>query len=272
MLRHYDSCGLLVPAKIDPVTGYRLYSAAQIADATRITALRDMGFGVEEIGGLLSRSNERDTDAADAALLAQALNRKRDELQERISQEMNRLEQIAAYEARLRKEKTIMVFNIELKDLPAVDVLSLRRVIPRYDQEYLLWEDMRDFVQKHKVDCAIGGYSIYHDEGFVETDTDVEIAVPVEAMDTVAAEDAARGFSYRRLEALPTAATVRFSGAHEGGYAAAMERLAQWTESEGYVFDGLVRGLVISAGSSPDPDCNSTDDFLTEVQVPVRKA
>lgn len=30
MLRHYDETGLLKPAQIDPITGYRLYSTEQI--------------------------------------------------------------------------------------------------------------------------------------------------------------------------------------------------------------------------------------------------
>ena len=30
MLRHYEKCGLLYPAEIDPYTGYRQYSAGQI--------------------------------------------------------------------------------------------------------------------------------------------------------------------------------------------------------------------------------------------------
>jgi DNA-binding transcriptional MerR regulator len=29
MLRHYDEIGLLAPARVDPVTGYRSYAIAQ---------------------------------------------------------------------------------------------------------------------------------------------------------------------------------------------------------------------------------------------------
>lgn len=53
MLRYYDQCGLLHPDRVDHFTGYRLYSAAQLTDLARIVALRDMGFGVEEIAALL---------------------------------------------------------------------------------------------------------------------------------------------------------------------------------------------------------------------------
>ncbi|MDB2130906.1 MerR family transcriptional regulator, partial [Enterocloster clostridioformis] len=40
MLRYYDETGLLKPAKIDSLTGYRMYSAEQISTLNRIIYLR----------------------------------------------------------------------------------------------------------------------------------------------------------------------------------------------------------------------------------------
>lgn len=48
-LRYYDRIGLLIPDKIDSFTGYRYYSAARLADCYRITALKELGFSLEEI-------------------------------------------------------------------------------------------------------------------------------------------------------------------------------------------------------------------------------
>ena len=53
MLRHYDAIGLLRPAHVDPVTGYRFYQAAQLADLNRIVALKDLGFTLEQVRVLL---------------------------------------------------------------------------------------------------------------------------------------------------------------------------------------------------------------------------
>lgn len=50
VLRHYDRIGLLTPMHVDANTGYRYYSAAQLADVNQIIALRDLGFGLAEIG------------------------------------------------------------------------------------------------------------------------------------------------------------------------------------------------------------------------------
>ena len=54
MLRHYDSLGLLVPAVIDPSTGYRLYAAAQLTRLNRLVALKELGFTLEQVGSVLS--------------------------------------------------------------------------------------------------------------------------------------------------------------------------------------------------------------------------
>jgi DNA-binding transcriptional MerR regulator len=55
MLRHYDAIGLLRPERVDPKTGYRSYGVAQLARLQRVLALRDLGFGLEQIAPLLER-------------------------------------------------------------------------------------------------------------------------------------------------------------------------------------------------------------------------
>jgi DNA-binding transcriptional MerR regulator len=54
MLRHYDEIGLLTPVRVDPVTGYRRYSIAQLRELNRIVALRGLGFSLAEVRQLLS--------------------------------------------------------------------------------------------------------------------------------------------------------------------------------------------------------------------------
>ncbi|RLP98412.1 MerR family transcriptional regulator [Micromonospora sp. CV4] len=48
-LRFYDSAGVLEPALVDPVTGYRWYTDAQIAPARLVAGLRRVGMPVPEI-------------------------------------------------------------------------------------------------------------------------------------------------------------------------------------------------------------------------------
>lgn len=48
-LRFYDSAGVLVPALVDPVTGYRWYTDDQVAPARLVAGLRRVGMPVPEI-------------------------------------------------------------------------------------------------------------------------------------------------------------------------------------------------------------------------------
>ena len=57
-LRWYDKLGLLVPDFIDKYTGYRYYDTKKAAEAQRITALKDIGFSLEEIKQFCSAEDE----------------------------------------------------------------------------------------------------------------------------------------------------------------------------------------------------------------------
>ncbi len=68
-LRNYHSSGLLVPAKIDPETGYRGYHVGQLADAAVIRKLRTLEVSLDDIAIIMA---ERDPDIT-AKVLAQHL-------------------------------------------------------------------------------------------------------------------------------------------------------------------------------------------------------
>jgi DNA-binding transcriptional MerR regulator/effector-binding domain-containing protein len=52
-LRHYHELGVLVPAVIDPASGYRFYEPGQVALAQVIRRFRDLGMPLEEIREML---------------------------------------------------------------------------------------------------------------------------------------------------------------------------------------------------------------------------
>ncbi|MFD6156680.1 MerR family transcriptional regulator [Nocardia sp. NPDC060256] len=58
-LRFYDDCGLLVPARVDPLTGYRYYTEAQQERAALIRRLRAIEVPLESISNILSGEVER---------------------------------------------------------------------------------------------------------------------------------------------------------------------------------------------------------------------
>ncbi|MCF8571069.1 MerR family transcriptional regulator [Gordonia sp. HY002] len=60
-LRFYDDVGLIRPARVDPVSGYRFYTDAQRPRATQIRQLRDIGMSLPAIACYFTAS------ASDAA-------------------------------------------------------------------------------------------------------------------------------------------------------------------------------------------------------------
>src|SRR4051812_28395771 len=53
-LRHYHDVGVLEPASVDPVTGYRFYLPTQVGLAQMIRRLRDLGMPLDEVKTILS--------------------------------------------------------------------------------------------------------------------------------------------------------------------------------------------------------------------------
>lgn len=67
-LRHYDRIGLLVPALVEPGSGYRYYGPQQVAHARLIRLLRSVDVPLEQVGACLAAP---DDEAAIRRVLAQ---------------------------------------------------------------------------------------------------------------------------------------------------------------------------------------------------------
>lgn len=122
MLRHYDEIGLLPPASIDSATGYRYYSEDQLPVAGRITALRDIGFGLGEIQAC---QQGRENPQVLAALFSAGARRCGGNCGAR-----RRCACWSTLEQRLRKEDSNMEYPVNLKTLPQRQVASVRMTIP----------------------------------------------------------------------------------------------------------------------------------------------
>ncbi len=65
-LRLYDMSGLLRPAEVDPTTGYRMYAAAQLDRARRISLLRQLDMPLATVAHVLSDTDEQAAYRLDA--------------------------------------------------------------------------------------------------------------------------------------------------------------------------------------------------------------
>jgi DNA-binding transcriptional MerR regulator len=129
MLRHYDEIGLLRPAQVDPVTGYRGYSIAQLRDLNRIVALRGLGFSLAEVRQLLA--------GITGAELQGMLLLRRAELERQIEAGRSSL---ARVEARLRaiEREDELADDIVIKTAPAQRLLAVEREIPGFGPDNIV--------------------------------------------------------------------------------------------------------------------------------------
>lgn len=77
-IRIYEKKGILIPAKIDPDTGYRYYTVDQVQTLNALLDLKRIGFSLDEIRDVVSGKVDNDDFVA-------ALKRKRIAWQEAIS-------------------------------------------------------------------------------------------------------------------------------------------------------------------------------------------
>lgn len=254
MLRHYNEIGLLAPEMIDPFSGYRYYSEAQLLTVGRITALKEMGFSLAGISELLACYDDR-------AELERQLLLKRAEAREAAEEAERRLRLLDTAIERLRKDEP-MKYDVTVKTIPERCVASVRQIIPSYDLEGHLWSIfLKETAHMHIQDgdpCLC--VALFYDGEYKEADVDVEIQKSVKGSypDT-------EHVKFKTVPAVQVASAVC-----KGSYDQISEvnaAVASWVEANGYVFDGIAFNIYhVSPHETQNPE-----EFVTEVCYPVRK-
>ncbi|NLY44087.1 MAG: MerR family transcriptional regulator [Clostridiaceae bacterium] len=255
MLRHYDEIGLLVPESIDEFTGYRYYSEAQLPLANRINSFKDMGFSLSVISEILKVYN--DSEALKKYLLL-----KQAELEEQREKTCRQLRILETTINRIGKDDNVMEYSVVLKEMPQRYVASLRKTIPSYDKEGMLWEQMMREIAPQNVKYATpcNSMAIFHDKEYKEHDVDVEIQMSVQG-------------SYKNTEnvVFKTVAPILVASAtFKGSYdqiTAVNEAVANWVRDNDYEFNGPMFNIYhVSPAQTQNPD-----ELVTEVCFPVKK-
>jgi DNA-binding transcriptional MerR regulator len=238
-LRHYDSIGLLRPARVDPASGYRYYTAAQLPAIGRIVALRDLGFGLAEIAAMSAGAGAG--DAADADIYA--------------AQERQVRESIAVSQTRLRRLTASRAW------LEGRQSAVLVRAVPRL---LVATRQDRDFAELER---QVAGYGIRADAPpMTLIGYDVLAAVPVKR--------GVPGVTAQVLPAVTEMACCRYQGGY-GGLAAAWQALLDWVRKEGAEPGCELREVYLSFSAESelalraDYLTESPAGFVTELQVPM---
>lgn len=167
-LRLYDDLGLLRPAQVDPDNGYRLYGADQVDRARLIGLLRRLEMPLARIAAVLELEGAaaaRDVAAFWAEAEASAAVKRR----------------LVGYLERQLSGRGEPMYDVETRDVPAQDVLSVRRSLHVADLERFIVETTNDLVQRiERSGAAVGPatFVVYHGEVNDDSDGPVEVCVP----------------------------------------------------------------------------------------------
>lgn len=255
MLRHYDEIGLLVPKSVDDFTGYRYYSEAQLPLANRINALKEMGFSLSIVAEILQTYG-------DPQALKQYLMIKQTEMKEQAEKTSRQLLLLETTINRIGKDENAMEYSVTLKEMPQRNVASLRGIVPSYDKEGILWEQMMRELSSLNVQYAnpCNSIAVFHDKEHKEHDPDVEIQISVQG-------------KYHNTEnvVFKTVPPVLIASAtYKGSYdqlTAVNQAVANWVRDNNYDYaDAMFTIYHVSPAQTQNPD-----ELVTEVCFPVKK-
>lgn len=249
-LRHYDDIGLLRPAHVDDLTGYRYYSSEQLVRLNQIIALKQMGVSLSDIAKMLEQPEG----------IRVFLELKEQELTDRIREEERKLMRVQNYVKRLRGEMN-MNYTPVIRSLPEVIVASMRFIAPNYDYYFDIIPKMGKEMKRQGAVCAEPEYcfNLYHDGEYKESNIDVEVCEAV--VDFCEDSDMVK---YKRIMGVDEALCVL----HKGPYSTlpdAYNYAMNWIKDNGYEIVGLPRESYIDGIWNKD----SEDEWLTEVQIPI---
>jgi DNA-binding transcriptional MerR regulator len=264
MLRHYDALGLLRPARVDPSTGYRHYSAAQLARLNRIIALKELGFSLQQVGAILD-------EKVDTEELRGMLRLRRAELAESVAAETARLAQVEARLRTIEEEGLMATDEVVLKTLPAVRVAELTTTAESYEPQHIgpavgpLFQELCRRLEAAGIRGFGPGIAYY--EPATEGGADArpgDSEILVHAAMTVGPEVVTTAdFTVVTLPEVE-AATIVHRGAMQD-LMPTIHTLVSWLDASEYVSTGFARELYLEC----PPDEN---EWVTELQEPVRKA
>jgi DNA-binding transcriptional MerR regulator len=227
-LRHYDEIGLLRPATVDPGTGYRSYSAAQLGQLNRIMALKELGLSLTQVRQLL--------EGVTLDELRGMLILRRAQLEHELQQHAS---QLLGVEARLRsiaREDDMPADDIVAKTIPATGVVVLAgrapgfgsaNVVPVVNQLDAQFDQLGIYERVRQAGPRIVFYE--GEEGEQNEDVTVCLGLPVADPPGELPAPA----RYRVLPEIEVAAAVR-SGPAASIFPTVYYDLVHWIEEHGY--------------------------------------
>ncbi len=178
-----------------------------------------------------------------------------------------------------------MFSDVVLKKIEPQRVISIRDVVPVYCKAWAQWDELSEYLIKHKIMASGPPLTIFHDPENRDRNTDVETCMPISASPPTEGR-----IKIHELPGAALMACVRFQGElpqicaiGDGSNDDPVEQmcgiLMDWIEDNGYRVIGPSRDVYVRTGDAGGevatiPSEYVTDnpaEYITEVQFPVEK-
>lgn len=253
MLRHYEAVGLLRPDAVDPFTGHRRYTVAQLSRLNAIMALSAVGIPLREMAEVL--------DGIDRVGLADLLRLRRRQLESDRDEIETKLRDVD-FRLALIERHTMTTIDCVRKDLPAERVLGRSVLLgePPFDTSKIgpLFGTVAEQIS------ALGGCPDIGVGLYTDTAAGTEVTCGYRHLGAVP-EPLPDGLTLTDLPATQ-AATLIHEGPmeHIGG---SWQLLAEWCVRQGHTLTGPCREIYLEAGDGTDDSDQS--DWVVELQQPI---
>ncbi|GAA3499874.1 MerR family transcriptional regulator [Streptomyces prasinosporus] len=262
-LRLYDRLGLLAPARVDEVTGYRFYRAGQVERARTVALLRQLDMPLAVIAEVVG------TD--DGATAADRLAAYWEQVEARIAGQRTLAEYLRA---RLSGRSSEMYgkFVVETVDVPGQVLVTETRHLLADELPAWIGASLGRLEEAARECGGVAGapFVVYHSEVSTESDGPAQACVPVAdgaaAREWAARRGRARGTAVR-VEPARRLARTRITKAQVAypQILAAFEAVEQWAAARGLTQAGPCREVYFA-----DWDAAGAEDPVCDVALPVR--
>lgn len=249
-LRYYDDIGILSPVKIDKYTGYRYYAAKQLYQLNKIFAFKDMGFSLSEITDLLNNNvNEPEITAI--------LHLKKAQLKSEIRNANTKLKRVEDLIKQFKEERNIM-YDVSVKKVESFKVASYKELRKNYSDQGEMWQVLTDYITEHGAKIGAGCFVSYYNTS--QNAVEIEVFEPIDKAIT-----SSNLITVKDMPEVTVASVI-----HKGSFTKlkhAYAYLAEWIEKNDYEIIDVAREIYLAG----EWNCDSEDEYISEIQMPVKK-
>jgi len=260
-LHHYDEIGLFKPAQVDKFTGYRYYTYDQLPHLNRILALRELGFSLEQIKGMIGHDG---TIAITNEALRGMLTLRQTQLQQLVDETREQLHQVEIRLRQIEQEGKMSEIEILIKEVGQVTVIGGREIVtdPSLMRERCMALNTRAWRAIQEAGLLTNGVSLalYHSDA--TNGVDVEMAYEVQSASLPQLDDGVEA----HILAPTRVAYAVYRGSYDdfGAVGCVHAEIMRWIETHGYQQAGACREYYLRPPQHPNDPLG-----VMEIQYPI---